>query len=463
MKNIFLLLFFLSFFSNLIYAQKEGYVWYFGDSAGVDFNSGVPSALLNGSLNTIEGCATISDANGSLLFYSDGFYVWNRLHDQMPNGNWLAGGVSSTQSALIAPFPNNNTLCYIFTVQASGDSGNFSYSVVDMALDNGNGDVTVKNSLIVSGVSEKLTAVRHSNNIDFWVMVHAESSDSIFAYLVNSSGISLSPVISKIGTVFNTADASQGYMKFSPDGSKLAYAAFGANYVELFDFNSTTGSVTSLKHLNLPSAAYGVYGIEFSATGNYLYSSFVQPGNIYQWDITSGSEPIINSSIQLIGTSTAINAGALQLAPDGKIYVAQLYESHLGVISNPELPGAQCNYIDNAVSLGGRTCLTGLPNYIQSYFLPTGINEDNSHLSFSVFPNPFVNNISLVIPKQSLKQLTFTVKNTLGQTVLSKSENTVGSACTRTIDTGFLSCGIYFFELIIDGKRTVVKALKREK
>jgi len=68
-----------------MYSQKEANIWYFGENAGLDFNSGVPVALLDGQLNTREGCATISDKNGNLLFYTDGITVWNRSHKIMQN------------------------------------------------------------------------------------------------------------------------------------------------------------------------------------------------------------------------------------------------------------------------------------------------------------------------------------------------------------------------------------------
>ena len=73
MKKLVLIICILTTF--IANAQKEASIWYFGDRAGVDFNSGTPVALTNGELSTVEGCSTISDANGSLLFYSDGTTV----------------------------------------------------------------------------------------------------------------------------------------------------------------------------------------------------------------------------------------------------------------------------------------------------------------------------------------------------------------------------------------------------
>ena len=114
-------------FGNAVFAQKEHYVWYFGDSAGVDFNSGSPVALTNGVLNTLEGCSSISDSAGNLLFYTDGITVYNRFHQQMPNGFGLYGGHSTTQSALIIPQPDSAFIYYIFTADELGAPTGVNY------------------------------------------------------------------------------------------------------------------------------------------------------------------------------------------------------------------------------------------------------------------------------------------------------------------------------------------------
>jgi hypothetical protein len=75
-------------------------------------------------------------------------------------------------------------------------------------------------------------------------------------------------VTSAIGSTVNGADLNTiGYLKFSPDGTKLAQAVYGNNYFELFDFDKSTGEVSNpllLTSYNL--ATYGAYGVEFSRT-----------------------------------------------------------------------------------------------------------------------------------------------------------------------------------------------------
>jgi len=64
-------------------AQKQGNFWYFGNEAGLDFNSGSPATLTNGKMNNLEGVATISNHLGELLFYTDGQDVYNKQHNIM--------------------------------------------------------------------------------------------------------------------------------------------------------------------------------------------------------------------------------------------------------------------------------------------------------------------------------------------------------------------------------------------
>ena len=166
MKKISRLLIIIGCISLQALAQKEGNIWYFGSYAGLDFNSGSPVPLTNGALNTAEGCATISDANGNLLFYTDGSTIWNKNHVTMPNGTGLLGNSTSTQAGLIIKQPGSANLYYVFSIFTD-----FAYSIVDMNLQSGNGDVVAgsKNIVIAGGVnSEKQCATKHANGTDVW-------------------------------------------------------------------------------------------------------------------------------------------------------------------------------------------------------------------------------------------------------------------------------------------------------
>jgi hypothetical protein len=78
--------------------------------------SNPPSVLANNSMTVDEGCASIADQNGNLLFYTDGMSIWNSSHNIMANGTGMNGGHSSTQAALILQKPGSSNLYYVFTV-----------------------------------------------------------------------------------------------------------------------------------------------------------------------------------------------------------------------------------------------------------------------------------------------------------------------------------------------------------
>lgn len=231
-KNITFILWLISL---AVYSQGEANIWYFGDHAGLDFNSGMPVALTNNQMFTHEGCAVLSNSAGQLLFYTDGVTIWNKNHQVMQNGTGLMGDFSSTQSAIIVPKPGSSTLFYVFTTDAEAHSNGFRYSIIDLSLDGGLGAVTsTKNVLLYTPTCEKLTAVKHADGVGFWIITHGWNNNNYYSYLLDTSGVNSIPVISSIGLlvprplVGEVSDAA-GVIKISPDGSKLiaCHAGFG--------------------------------------------------------------------------------------------------------------------------------------------------------------------------------------------------------------------------------------------
>ena len=390
MHNIKIIILLVPLLSSLIsFSQKEANIWYFGGKAGIDFNncSSVPVALTDGVIGTLEGCSSIADSMGNLLFYTNGLVVWNRNHVQMPNGFGLGGGrdLSSTQAALIVQKPGSNNIYYIFTtptevMHVSNAMVGFRYSVVDMTMEGGFGDVvgSSKNILLHHPVPEKVTSVRHANGCDIWVISHLFGTNNFHAYLVTSLGVTHTPVVSSAGSV-HTEDSvyfgqnlqihhknSIGQLKVSRDGSKLAVAMWRDGKIELFDFNNSTGLVSNPVFLagSLSSPVAGAYGVEFSPDGTKLYGSSLA-GQIYQWDLMAGLPLDIINSRTLVASSSV--TASLQLAPDEKIYVARVRLNYIGAINNPNAEGTACNYTENAIFLDGKRSTGGLPNIMQSH------------------------------------------------------------------------------------------------
>src|SRR5687768_6513891 len=236
---------FLLIFSGGVFSQNQNNIWYFGNKAGLSFNTEPPSPLFS-DLVTFEGTASIADPAGNLLFYTNGAFVWNREHDIMPNGFDLTGGESSTQAALIVPLPGSCTEYYLFTTEDHYTNGGMAYSIVDMCLDDGKGDVIAgsKNILVHDHTAEKLTAVLHPNGKDIWIITHKMSSNEFLVYLLTEDGLNTSPVVSAIGSYYPD-NGHIGPVKASHDGTKIVSTATFHNIAEMFDFNPDNGEVTN--------------------------------------------------------------------------------------------------------------------------------------------------------------------------------------------------------------------------
>ncbi len=362
------------FFSLAAQAQNENNIWCFGYGAALDFNSGSPVAITS-AIGTTEGCSSIADASGNLLFYTDGLNVWNNTHVTMPNGFGLNGGGSSTQSALIVLQPGSTTIYYIFTTAEAQGAAGFCYSIVDMTLQAGLGDVTTKNVQLFTPSPEKVCGTFHANGTDIWVVGHELGTDVFHSYLLTAAGLNAVPVLSTSGDVHSlTSGAEIGYMKISSDGSKLALAIRYQYENQLCDFDNATGMVSN--PITIPSTGgVNCYGVEFSPDNAKLY--LADDSQTSQYDITSNNSTTINNSKTYVGGSI----WALQLATDGKIYAAEYTSSALSVINAPDSAGASCNYQSMAVPLIGSSAL-GLPNMIAKApnILPVAIFSSPNHI-----------------------------------------------------------------------------------
>lgn len=394
-RSILLLLFLVSF-GAVLQAQREAAHWYFGSNAGIRFNpNGSVETLTDGALDTLEGCAAISDLFGNLLFYTDGVTVYDRTHQVMTGGSGLLGDPSSAQSAIIVPKPDSKTIYYIFTVAAlePGETPlndidklrGLNYYVVDLEA-GANGSVVEHGNngmpLLIPN-SEKITAVRAADCSAIWVISHF--GDSFYSFNVSAAGVDANAVVSQtaLEVPFPVHRRNAiGYLKASPDGTRLGIAHQNlSNIVDtdapgallIYEFNTITGQVSNEIELDINSGT--PYGVEFSPNSQVFYST-VQVGNtnnVFQYDLSNND---ISSSRISIGNT---GSGALQLAANGKIYHSS-FTTALNVIENPNIVGQGATYRVGAIPLAGRSSNFGLPPFIQSLFNDvvdiTGLTND---------------------------------------------------------------------------------------
>ncbi|HKR04004.1 MAG TPA: T9SS type A sorting domain-containing protein [Bacteroidia bacterium] len=438
-----IVIYLLSLYSfNFCHAQRAN-VWHFGNQAGLDFNSGSPVEILNNPMYSLEGTASICDLSGNILMYTNGGVlaigtnkgaIWNSQDSIMPNGDLdsASGCYSSAQSSLIVPDPGNSNQYYVFTTdcQEHGMAGGLRFNLVDMTLDNGLGDVVVKDSLLISSVNESIAGIRHANGTDYWVVVHGVGTMDFYSFHISAAGIS-APVVSSTG---NWAFQSSGQLAANCSGDKLVYAAY---QTMLFDFDNNTGIIS-----NYIDLGFDAFGCAFSPSGRYLYmSSLGFTSEIKQFDLYAANIP---ASAQLVGQTSLHNIGNIALGPDHKIYISRSGAYYLGTINNPELAGAACGYVGNSVTLT-RESQYGLPNFVNTFTgecTMTGIVQNvNTHESLIVY-NKDEKLIHIYFNK--IKPVTIEVRDVTGRTII--SENVTGGSET-IVNVSSISKGIYTVDI----------------
>ena len=359
--------------------------------------------------------ANISDAEGNLLFSTNGAYIANATGDSMLNGgglnpSWYTSdhpeGLYISQGCLILPKPDTPGIYYL--VHSTIDILPYARAIalylttVDMALANGLGGVVSKNQILVADTlnAGKVTAVRHANGRDWWVFCHKAYTNAFYRILVSPSGVSVDGV-QNIGSV---RAPDHGQVCFSPDGTKFAYYGdLQSGDMDIYDFDRCTGLFSNPVTVPIPDAN-NMAGVAFSPSGRYVYVTSVLDVNqfdteasdiaasmvhIAHWDSTYSPSPPFATVFDIA-----------QLAPDGKIYIGTGNGTlRMHVINNPDEPGLACNMVQHGIELP-RYYENSLPNH-PNYFLGpvdgsvcdslginVGVHEVVSTATLRAYPNP---------------------------------------------------------------------------
>ena len=132
-KTIFLLIIYLGFIACLKGQGKWDYQWILGGSSGGDgismnFNFYSVSITYLQKEMVMEGANTsMCDAEGNLLFYSNGCFIANAAHEAMQNGDMInpgliqdlycpVGGNPLPQTVISLPAPGSDSLYYVFNL-----------------------------------------------------------------------------------------------------------------------------------------------------------------------------------------------------------------------------------------------------------------------------------------------------------------------------------------------------------
>jgi hypothetical protein len=386
-KRYFLLLFISIFYSLQMSAQGYFNNWVWSSNQRVTFNTTPPSIPTSGATITSNRApAMISSPSGVILFYCDGEVIKDAANNIMPNGtltgasNFPPTYLNAKQSTLIVPDPGNSNRYYVFvsiyynTSQVNAVAGpalrELRYSIVDMTLNNGMGNVlsNSKNVFVSNDVEGQLTAIKQSGTNNFWIIVHSNSTNSFKSFLLSSTGVSTTPVTTVIGPINSFSDnySYWGFLKANTQGTKVARinpGCFFGNYnidsTELYSFNASTGTFSNYQLLTsggiAGSTSFLWYrpSIEFSKNGNLLYRSrsrYLPAPNgdsMIQYNLANNNAI---AYIPVVSTGAGNGMYDMQLAPNGKIYLigdtlASAFGNYtMSVINQPDVVGVGCNY-----------------------------------------------------------------------------------------------------------------------
>lgn len=311
-----------------------------------------------------NGVAVISSAVGEIKAYSDGCRIYNRHNQVMFGGDTIAYGLvwdiyhdygyPTTQCQLFLPFPGDASKYVLFYVRCDDtfEHGYLLFAVVQFDDNFPDGHVVSKDSVLLScGIRSLVTAVKHANGIDWWVILPEDGSSKIFKVLLSDKG----PEIigeQTIGKPWNPKEnASQ--CAFTPDGTK--YVRFnGWKGLDIFEFDRCTGQFSNPVEsgpISEPVIVGG--GVAVSPNSRYLYVTNIY--KLYQYDLKA--ENILSSRILIdtfdgYGDPFPNTFYQMALAPDGKIYMfSSNSKKALHVIVNPNSAGKACNFKQHLIKL----------------------------------------------------------------------------------------------------------------
>lgn len=413
--------------------------------------------------------AVISDPAGNLMFYCNGIKVHDSTGTTMPNGNGLnpgpfattwADGLPLQQGNVVIPMPGEMNKYYLFHETCTNTNGilkplELFYSIIDMSLNNGFGDITLKNQIVLQDTLflGELNATRHANGRDWWLLFRRVNSDKFYKLLITPSGINI--YSQNIGALRDLYGNGAG--DFSPDGSKFAYYNPKID-IEIYDFDRCTGMLSN--YINVLVNDSAVFGsVAFSGNSKVLYVTSIR--YIYQIDLTSANIP---ASMQTVAVwdgfyspsyPFATNFLMAELGPDNKIYInCSNTTSYLHSIDYPDSLGLSCNILQHNIQLSTYNSYT-IPNHPNYYLGPvvggacdslTGIQDVQTNtIHIRINPNPakdkFYLNYTLPYGVNALA----TVYNTLGQPVMRKSLYWYFGYLQ--VDCNGLENGLYFVEV----------------
>ena len=471
--------------------NKHDYIWLLGGNSTptkdtsyqgfqIDFNIKPRSIYVKDRVQSFtQNNASICDKNGNLLMYTAGCNISDRLYRPMPNGKinegfvWdfscAKGDYAMSNGTLFLPSNKSPDIYYLFhkfiefdpdTALPGAAITKILFSKVDMNLNSGYGDVSEKNRVILEKhlSASDLTATKHANLKDWWIMLPGRVSNIYYAVHF-SEGQVIQVVEQKIGIPTQYIDDGVSQSCFSPDGRKYALMS---QHTGLFimDFDRTTGKLSNF--VNVPNDHIDEYystGVAFSPNGRFVYYTT----KIDLWQVDLQAQDIIASRINIDTWDGLVERGIwaaqfnyMMLGPDCKIYMnTRTSNTVMHVIHSPNERGKACNFEQHGIQLPARNHAS-IPNFVNYRLGVQSVCDSSLVMSWNslsselaerliTYPTPVYDEVNLQLWDKDKNIRTISISDIQGKII--RLETKQESTYKHKLNVTELAAGIYLVKV----------------
>lgn len=478
-----------------------GYNYVTAPFPGLQLNSFSGSELMDSiplPFQFYSNSSNISDQQGNLLFYTNGFHIANAQNQLIPNGDslgyvYLPGsygnlftnynifGAPIPQTSIILPTPGDSlsyTLIYntiydtVGWISALKPSRYLKLSKV-IKDQNGQYAVTVKDEILIKDtiILGSISAVKHGNGRDWWVFAQKHSNGKYFKLLITPDSIyqssSIYPGPPAPGYI------SSGNIVFSENG-KLFVRVVNNNWQgRIYGFDRCVGEFTTIEYDGTISPQSHA-GNAHSPRGKYFY--FTETQKVWRYNLQAAN---IIASKELVYTHTGFvdpifnlpsNYWTMDTPHDGRIYIIGSSSIHrqswIDYPDTPNVADVGFHHYELVLPRPNNGTSTYHPNYTlgpdvgcpcDTLNLTVKQIDVNKSLGLKVFPNPTdeLFTISYEALRENLGSLYIydVVGNEVHRQYLSPWSN------KQHIDVSKLPPGVFGVRVFINGRTESLKII----